>query len=547
MRRAFIVARDLRVSIVVAVCVHLVTAVSSLGHFHDDEHWQILELVGWKLGRTPLAVMPWEHGAQMRPWLQPAAYTALIRLFEAVGVRDPFQQTTALRLATSVAAMLALGALVRASGRWLESEADRRVAVLTACFAPYLPYLDARLSSETASAIALALVVATLAPQNAVGPRSERADLSPARAACAGALLGLAFELRFQTAFAALGVGLWLVAIARAKIGRVLILSAAFALVVVASALVDRWGYGAWAFPPWRYLYENMVRGVAAKRFGTSPAWAYLYLPLANVHALSAATALLLMAATWWRHPRHLVTWTTLPFVVLHSLVAHKEERFLFPLALLSVTFLPLALSPRSSARGQWLARFYRFGRRERALLAIAAAPTVLLAFYPLGWKGHERMHRFVERELGGELRVVVTAEPSFEQYPFYQARPWEIVRPPTGACLTEALAKGPLPLFLYAPSPFDPLPPGVEAHLVFTEVPGISLALVRERLGPPLVAALARAHAWDATLPPARWDTLYRVDSAACPAGATSSSANHDAPGSRTRVTSEPSAARTR
>ena len=40
--------------------------------------------------------------------------------------------------------------------------------------------------------------------------------------------------------------------------------------------------------------------------------------------------------ALWLRNPRHVLSWTTLPFVLAHMAAAHKEARFLFPMAIMA-------------------------------------------------------------------------------------------------------------------------------------------------------------------------------------------------------------------
>ena len=46
----------------------------------------------------------------------------------------------------------------------------------------------------------------------------------------------------------------------------------------------------------------------------------------------------------WVRHPRHLLTWATAPLALVHCAIAHKEMRFLFPIAMLSPLLLALAV-----------------------------------------------------------------------------------------------------------------------------------------------------------------------------------------------------------
>jgi phosphatidylinositol glycan class B len=71
-----------------------------------------------------------------------------------------------------------------------------------------------------------------------------------------------------------------------------------------------------------------------AATFGVEPFWWYFTeLPVAFFPPLSIF--LLIMAGIGiYRNPTHVFSWCLVPFVLAHSLVAHKEVRFLFPMAL---------------------------------------------------------------------------------------------------------------------------------------------------------------------------------------------------------------------
>lgn len=88
------------------------------------------------------------------------------------------------------------------------------------------------------------------------------------------------------------------------------------------------------------------------------PVTAYLRLMNGSVLAPFSLTITAAMFITWVRHPRHIVTWATLPFFVAHSLVGHKEVRYLFPMTLIGTFFLVLAFMPsngRQPAILRWL------------------------------------------------------------------------------------------------------------------------------------------------------------------------------------------------
>jgi len=42
----------------------------------------------------------------------------------------------------------------------------------------------------------------------------------------------------------------------------------------------------------------------------------------------------------WFKYPKHPVTWITIPYIIIHTLIGHKELRFLFPM----VNILPFII-----------------------------------------------------------------------------------------------------------------------------------------------------------------------------------------------------------
>ena len=69
----------LRRSLIILTAVTVITAWFSNTFYFPDEHYQILEFMGHKLGITPASELPWEFEARIRPWLQPFLYYLIAR------------------------------------------------------------------------------------------------------------------------------------------------------------------------------------------------------------------------------------------------------------------------------------------------------------------------------------------------------------------------------------------------------------------------------------------------------------------------------------
>ncbi|MFI5183345.1 MAG: hypothetical protein ACHQNV_03020 [Vicinamibacteria bacterium] len=456
--------RESRWWLALSLALITVAAIQSDGFHHPDEYFQTLEFAGAKLGRTPLQDLPWEYTARIRSWLQPGLYYALANAWAAIGVEDPFAWTLSFRLLSGFLGWLAVLSLVLCVPRWFPGEEARRVAVRVLCLAWFVPYLAVRTSSESLAASCLTLALSLLVLTPAGSATTSRDTRVPT--ALAGVLFGLAFEFRFAVGIAAAGAIAWAAFVARIPLRRLSWLVAGVAVVVLLVLGIDRWGYGEWVFPPHEYLFVNLVEGAAAQRFGSLP-W-YGYASIAT-EGPAAPLVLILMAVTvvaWLRRPLHLLTWATAPFVVVHVLVAHKELRFLFPMATLSLVLAVLAFAPLGDRwdrrlRPLWEARRHPVARVVVGLNLVALAVFCLtptqpqIGFQRFVWQHHPK---HFEGYLLTPFSPWVAAE-----LPMHFYRPEELHLHPV-ASVTEVEALG-LPRFLLITGSFDAPEPPASAY----------------------------------------------------------------------------------
>jgi len=494
---------SLRRSLVILAVVTLVTAWFSETFYFPDEHFQILEFMGSKLGITPAAELPWEFSARIRPWFQPLVYFLIAKPAMLAGVNDLFVIAFILRLATGLLSLLALAAFARAILTTIEGEEEKRAFVRYLPLFGFLPYLFVRTASETFSAAFFAFGLAL-----AIGKRS------PPRLALAGLCCGLAFESRYQTGLLGLGLFAWLAIVARARTAGLASFVGGGSVALAIGALADRWGYGQWAFPPLGYVDVNLVQGVAAHTFGREPVLAYLYLLPAQIFFAITLVLMAAMIAMWLRNPRHPVSWASLPFVLAHVAIAHKEARFLFPLAILATSFPVLGFSP---SLPRWRPLFERvWGWRNsfaaKAVTAISLSAMVYFAVYPFGVRPHMPMARYLYRHWQGP---VYSFAPAFQSYPLFRPAGFKSTQLQSADELNLHLAQGPVLLMTQTPVP-PVLPAGANATLLYSEFP-----LARFGLGAAgadyirSYTDFAARHGFLKLLP-LYWYTLYRVERSA-------------------------------
>lgn len=489
-------------SLLILASVTLVTAWFSNTFYFPDEHYQVLEFMGHRLGITPASELPWEFTARIRPWFQPLIYFWIARLLLALGVKDMFDIIFVLRLATGLFSLAALAAFARAVLPTIEGEEEQRAFVRYLPLFGFLPYLSVRTSSETFSAAFFALALA-VALNEKFAPRLV----------LAGLLCGLAFESRYQTGLLGFGLFAWLAVAARVRVAGLAAFLGGGVVALAIGACADHWGYGAWVFPPLGYVDVNLVQGVAAHQFGREPAIAYLYLLPAQIFFAITLGLMAGMVAMWLRNPRHAVTWVTLPFVLAHILIAHKEARFLFPLAILATAFPVLGFSPRLP---RWQGTFERLWAWRRSVpakivTAISVAAMFYFALYPFGVRPHMPMAQYLYRHWPG---MMYSLDTPFQSYPLYRPAGFKSEKL-TPAQLAGLMEKGPVLLMTDKPV-LPPLPPGAQATLLYSEFPLARLG--HGQAGADYIAsytAFAARHRFLKLLP-LYWYTLYRVERSA-------------------------------
>lgn len=395
----------------------LCTAVCSLGVHQADEHFQILEFAGWKLGITPEADLPWEFTERMRPALQPAMVVILHHALSIFCEPDPF--TVAMLLRMLAAALSFIAALLLLRGQLRDNPAMREerwlwLYLFLAFFLWFGVYGGVRFSSEGFSAALFAIGFARIAHPD--DGESRRAAL------LSGILIGLAVVARIQLVLMATGLVAWCLFINRMRWPTLLAVLAGGLMGVGAGALIDRWFYGEWVLTAWNYIDLNVLQERAAE-FGTHPWWHYFTEVFDRAVPPFSLLFLVPPLAYFALRRRDALTWAVLPFLVGHMLVAHKEYRFLFPVLPL-LPALVVGGMDAMSGRG-W---FNRMSDRSFRLLCgaflVVHVPLLLVVLFKPAQDSagfYRALHRVAQP---GDLLVHQDADPFRKGTPIWYTRP---------------------------------------------------------------------------------------------------------------------------
>ena len=381
--------------------VTVITAWFSEGYYHPDEHFQILEFAGYRLGQSPAADLPWEFGEQMRPALQPAIACGVISASKCLGITNPFLHAFFLRLLAGLFGWYVICRICRLLVNDFSTEKSRILFVTASLLLWFMPYLIVRFSSETLAGTTFLFSLTLLLEHLRKTQKSGNLIV-----AFAGLLLGFSFFLRFHLGFAILGLVAWLIFVRKARVRvHLLLLSAAVAAMVICVS-IDFWFYKEFVLTPVRFFIVNIIQDRAAN-WGVMP-W-YYYFPQVIWKIVPPVSLVLLPAFFFgmYKKPLSVFTFIIIPFLAAHMIVGHKETRFLFPMAF---PFLYLAWTGLDDIAGR-----IRNRKVLRYTFRVLAGVNLVLLFYVMFFPAQVAMkyYRFIYNYPGPEKQILISEKKS--------------------------------------------------------------------------------------------------------------------------------------
>ncbi len=332
--QALIKTRPAAIILGVALAFRLMIALSFPNIIAVDEVYQFLEQAHRLVFGQ--GIVPWEFQVGLRCWLIPLLLAGLMAPAHVL-FGSPLAGLVLIRIVLCIASLPIVGCAA-AWGKRFYGTLGLWVAGGLAALWPDLWLMAPHALEEVLAADALVPAIYLIST-----PRTKT-DLR--RAALAGFLLGLAFTFRIQ-----LGPAIALAGIALCqrdiKLWRVALLAAA--LPVLAAGMLDwvTWGQPFRSF--WLNIYLNLALGIA-KGFGEEPPGYFIFML-----GLDWLWSFPVMLALIWLGARRLPAAgaVLLVIVLMHSLIAHKELRFIFPALALAVPLAGLGLSAAMAALWQ--------------------------------------------------------------------------------------------------------------------------------------------------------------------------------------------------
>ena len=310
--------RRIQILLAVAFIVQMLTAWHNY-FFHSDEYFQIIEFASYKLGLSPVKVLPWEFSQQIRPTIQPYIFIGLYKFFMAIGITNRFFMFSMVHVLVGILGFVLCNYLII---KKFGNERYLFILLLLSNFLGLIPFLRCSFSAEAMGGLFLLFSILIL-------EKALKENESYGWAFVAGFLMAFSFYFRFQVAFSFVGIGIWWIINHPKSIKKMLLTIVGFLGGVGINMYLDVRFYGKFCFTPYNYFYANIIQGKAAS-FGTSPWWYYIAILAALTVPLISLFLFVLFAKSLSNH-KNPYAMAMLFFVVAHSMVGHKEERFVFP------------------------------------------------------------------------------------------------------------------------------------------------------------------------------------------------------------------------
>jgi phosphatidylinositol glycan class B len=324
-------SRTLLICIAIAFALYMTAAWRSAIYLHPDEYYQIVEFASYKMHITQPDQMAWEFGEKIRPSFQPLMCYCFLKGFNSIHITDHYTQLHMLRVLSALLSLFSI-TLFCLTGLPLISDRYRRVYII-ATYLFWYPYTyGVHFSSETWSGCTMLIAISL----TALYYLNERKK-SLLFFAILGCLIGIAFLLRFQTAFLSLGILAWIVFQKKERSNVFIVVLAGMAMLALGT-VADHWFYGEWLCSPWRYVDLAFIH--KHLEFGSKPFYFYALLLTLMLTPPIGLLIVVSVLAFFYTQPRSLYTWALLPFLLLHTIIGHKEFRFMYPV----MSLFPLAV-----------------------------------------------------------------------------------------------------------------------------------------------------------------------------------------------------------
>lgn len=324
---------NLRWYILFGLIIHFISAYFSIGYYNADEHYQVIGPLERLLNIENK--LTWEFDYKIRPWLQSYIYFFLVKPLYFFNIENPFIVTFLIRLFSSILGFVSI--LYLYNHFKFKFNLDNNLSKLIIFTFWFYAYLHARTSSENLSISMMLFGIVFF--DKFINEENQKNKFSSS--VVSGIFLGLSMIFRWQIVISIFFIFIWFFFNKFSlKNFKYIILNSLFIIILLLlSLVVDYFGYGVFNITYYEYYKANFLGGWFSS-FGKDPWWYYLKLFFENFFPPINIIIFASILFFWLKEFKNIITYITLPVIILLSFLSHKELRFIFPILIFAPFFL---------------------------------------------------------------------------------------------------------------------------------------------------------------------------------------------------------------
>ena len=316
--------------IILGFAIHSLATWFNIGFYSQDEHFQILSPVEYLLGiNNDFRIDIWEFSEEykIRPWFQSYIFYYIIIFLKFININNPFIWVFVIKLLCSFLAFISLIYFyITFKNKFFKDTKFNRFFIILFCL---YPFLHSRTSSENLGMTFF--VFGFIFLEYLLNNKFKNNNLI--FSILTGIFFGLAIITRYQLVIFVIGCYLWVILFSLNYKNIKLLFVVGFSIIFIlfVGLVFDYYGYQQINITYYRYFYTNFLDGML-DFFGKEPWWYYFIEIIKTYIPPIGFLFLISFMVMIFRKFNHIIIFVSFFYLLIFTLIGHKELRFLFPL-----------------------------------------------------------------------------------------------------------------------------------------------------------------------------------------------------------------------
>ena len=353
---------EFRTIVLASFVLHILASFLSSGWYNPDEQTCILEYVNFKLGisSNPCFLnielknqLVSDSSLKIRSWSQPFFYFLLTKISLFLNINDPFSITYVLKIVSSMIGFFSTYYFFIKTENQFNNKFSKRIYLYSSFLIFYLTFFHARTSAEN---FGISFLIIGLAYYF-----SNNINFKNLNFFYLGFIFGLSFIFRYNLGITIFCIIIYITIIHNNKLNikfaKIFYLSLGILIICFFDFLIALWGFGKIQNIKIEHLYnyEFFLNNITWLQFllcgifndfcgggswNPKPFLYYFAFILLEFFPPLSIIIIFVICFFWIRGYKNIIFWSTLPYFLVHSLIPHKELRFIFPILIFTPYFL---------------------------------------------------------------------------------------------------------------------------------------------------------------------------------------------------------------